>query len=136
MVTFFSKAISFLAKDFDVKTYFMRLGWILAIVFAYKYYGAKEDISDIRVEKIKIENRLNQCKADIFTQNELIKRGEIDLAAKEEEYKAAMAVKPKYKTTYIYEVSRDLNVSDERELADLRGLIDEYVSSKVEGGSK
>lgn len=133
---FFSKAVAFIAKDFDVKTYFMRLGWVLAIVFIYKYYGAKEDISDLRVEKIKIENRLNQCKADIFTQNELIKRGEIDLAAKEEEYKSAMAAKPKYKTTYVYQVSRELNVTDKRELADLRGLIDEYVSSKTEGGSK
>ena len=74
----------------------------------------------------KITSNLSQCNADKQTQNTLIEQNRIDMAAKEKEFKDAMAKKPKIVTNIKY-VPTGYD-----ECKDLQNIIDEYISTGVQ----
>ena len=82
----------------------------------------KDKLIDAQAKEVKkITSNLAQCNADKQTQNALIEQNSIDMAAKEKEFKEAMAKKPKIVTNIKYVPTGD------DECNDLKALMDEYI---------
>ena len=88
----------------------------------------KDKLIEAQVKEVKkITSNLAQCNADKQTQNALIEQNRIDMAAKEKEFKEAMAKKPKIVPNIKYVPTGD------DECKDLKALMDEYI---LTGGSQ
>ena len=87
----------------------------------------KDKLIDAQAKEVKkITSNLAQCNADKQTQNALIEQNRIDMAAKEKEFKDAMAKKPKIVTNIKYVPTGN------DECKDLQNIIDDYISTGVQ----
>jgi len=105
---------------------------VLIVALGYMTYLVQHKnvvIAQQETAMVKSEADANKCKFELSIQNHFIQENAIDQAAKDAEYAAAMAAKPKWKTKIEY-----INVGEE--CKDLVGIIDESMASRTTGGAQ
>jgi len=105
---------------------------VLIVALGYMTYLVQHKnvvIAQQETAMVKSEADANRCKFELGIQNHFIQANAIDQAAKDAEYAAAMAAKPKWKTKIEY-----INVGEE--CKDLVGIIDESMASRTTGGAQ